>query len=233
MVILLVNTTNLTATVNATYYAVFAKQEGVASTDYSKITRMEALTDNSYVFAYDYNGGTQIVMQNEAKTGTQLNGANLSLTDSKYSNPEAKYIWQINKVVEEEQTYYTIYNAAVNKYVKGNSTGLTLADEPFNFIVAYDGTNNCFRFQSSTATTYYLHGYVSGSSYDFRSSTSGKGASYHVNLYKNESTTSFSVCSLLEFSFFAKGFNNFFANFLIVLYFLNLPIFQLYFSCLI
>ena len=188
----LVNTTNLTATTNATYYAVFATQEGVASTDYSKITSIDALTDNIYVFAYDYNGGTQIVMQNETNSTTKLKGYDLSLTDSKYNNPEAKYIWQINKVVEEEQTYYTIYNAAVNKYVKGNSTGLTLADEPFNFIVAYDGTNNCFRFQSSTATTYYLHGYVSGSSYDFRSSTSGKGASYHVNLYKNESTTSFS-----------------------------------------
>lgn len=158
---------------------------------YTKITSLADLTDGDYVFAYDYNGGTQIVMKNTSSTTNKLDGVALSLTDGKYSDPGAAHVWTFSKVVNGENTYYTVYNSSVKKYAKANSTGLSLDDAAYNYVVTWDGTNNCFRINSSAATTYYLCGYVNGTTYQFQSTTSGSGAKYHVHLYKKDAGSTY------------------------------------------
>lgn len=178
------------ASANVTYYAVFAKAGVGASTSYAAIT--SGLESNNYVIAYSYNGGTQIVLKNtadNANASTMLEGYNLSLSSSKYSNPDAAYIWALQK--QADGSYY-IYNSTVSKYVNATTSALTLSTTPTKFTISYDGTNSRWTIQLKDNTSYYMHGYVSGSNYDFRVSTSGSGAKYRVYLYKNESTTTYS-----------------------------------------
>ncbi|MGM9809923.1 MAG: InlB B-repeat-containing protein [Paludibacteraceae bacterium] len=157
-------------------------------TVFSKITAIEDVTSGNYVFAYDYNSGTQIAMKNALNGTDKLVGEALSLTDGTYTDPAGEFVWAINKVVDGTNTYYTLYNAVVEKYVQADANGLSLVDSPYNYVVTWDATNNCFRFKSSTAETYYLCDYVSGSTYYFQSTTSGNGAKYHVHLYKSNVT---------------------------------------------
>ena len=178
-----------TLTANKTYYAVFATAEGTPSTDYAKITNINDLADGNYVIAYSYDGGTQVVLKNTTKNTTQMNGTNLSLSSGIYANPDAAYIWQLTK--QADGSYY-IYNSSVSKYLSATTSALQLSDNPTKYNISYDSSNSRWTIVLKDNSTYYMHGYVSGSSYDFRVSTSGSGNKYRVYLYKNTSTLNYS-----------------------------------------
>lgn len=178
-------------TAAATYYAVFATSAGELSNSYAAIT--SGLETANYVIAYSYNGGTQIVLKNTADNSSpsdKLEGYYLSLSDSKYSNPGASYIWELQ--AQPDGSYY-IYNANVEKYVNATTSTLTLSSTPTKFTISYDGTNSRWTIQIKDNTSYYIHGYVSGSDYDFRVSTSGSGYKYRIYLYKQESNITYSA----------------------------------------
>ena len=176
-------------TANKTYYAVFASAEGEMTTDYQKITNINNLTDGNYVVAYSYDNGTQVVLKNTTKNTTQMNGTNLSLSSGIYANPDAAYIWQLT--AQSDGSYY-IYNSAANKYLSATTTALQLSDNPTKYNISYDSSNSRWTIVLKDNSTYYMHGYVNGSSYDFRVSTSGGGNKYRIYLYKNTSTVTYS-----------------------------------------
>ena len=178
-----------TLTANKTYYAVFATAEGTPSTDYEKITDINDLADGNYVIAYSYDGGTQVVLKNTTKNATQMDGTNLSLSSGIYANPEAAYIWQLT--AQSDGSYY-IYNSTANKYLSATTSALQLSDSPTKYNISYDSSNSRWTVVLKDNSTYYMHGYVSGSSYDFRVSTSGSGNKYRVYFYKNTSTVTYS-----------------------------------------
>lgn len=178
-----------TLTANKTYYAVFATAEGTPSTDYAKITNVNDLTDGNYVIAYSYDGGTQVVLKNTTKNTTQMNGTNLSLSSGIYANPDAAYIWQLTK--QADNSYY-IHNSSASKYLSATTSALQLSDNPTKYNISYDSSNSRWTVVLKDNSTYYMHGYVSGSSYDFRVSTSGSGNKYRIYLYKNTSTVTYS-----------------------------------------
>ena len=170
-----------------TLNAVWAESVVTPSTTYSKITSESDLTEGNYVFAYQYNSGDQIVLKNTADNSSptdKLEGVKLTLSDNKYSNPDAAYIWYI---AGNSTDGYTLYNDAVKKYVNATTSAATLSNTGTKFNLAYSSSRWTAALKSSS--TYYLHGYVSGSNYDFRVSTSGSGANYKVYLYKQETTT--------------------------------------------
>lgn len=178
-------------TAAATYYAVFATSAGELSNSYAAIT--SGLETANYVIAYSYTGGTQIVLKNAADNSSpsdKLEGYNLSLTASKYSNPGASYIWELQ--AQPDGSYY-IYNADAKKYVNATIAALTLSTTPTKFTISYDGTNSRWTIQIKDNSTYYVHGYVNSSAYDFRVSTSGSGSKYRIYLYKQESNITYSA----------------------------------------
>lgn len=178
-------------TAAATYYAVFATSAGELLNSYAAIT--SGLETANYVIAYSYNGGTQIVLKNAADNSSpsdKLKGYNLSLTASKYSNPGASYIWELQ--AQPDGSYY-IYNADAKKYVNATIAALTLSTTPTKFTISYDGTNSRWTIQIKDNSTYYVHGYVNSSAYDFRVSTSGSGSKYRIYLYKQESNITYSA----------------------------------------
>ena len=178
-----------TLTANKTYYAVFATAEGTPSTDYAKITNINDLADGNYVIAYSYDGGIQVVLKNTIKNTTQMNGTNLSLSSGIYANPADDYIWQLTK--QADGSYY-IYNSSASKYLSATTSTLQLSDNPTKYNISYDSSNSRWTIVLKDQSTYYMHGYVSGSSYDFRVSTSGSGNKYRIYLYKNTSTVTYS-----------------------------------------
>ena len=175
----------------ATYYAVFATSSGTPSTSYAAIT--SGLASGNYVIAYEYNNnGTRIVLQNAndgSSPTTRLEGYALSLTNSKYSNPDAAYIWQLQ--AQNDGSYY-IYNLAAGQYVNATTSALQLSSTPTKFTITYDGTNSRWTIVIQNNTSYYMHGYT-GSYTDFRISTSGSDSKYRIYLYKNEGTQTFSA----------------------------------------
>lgn len=174
---------------NKTFYAVFATAEGVSSTDYTKITSDDDLTSGDYVIAYSYNGGTQIVLKNEEKDSEQMKADALSPSNNVYANPNSAYIWHLEK---QSDGTYTCYNSAAEKNLYATTSGLQLLGTATKYKIAYDATNSRWTIKLNSSTNYYVHGYVSGSTYDFRVSTSGAGEKYRVYLYKNTSTVNYS-----------------------------------------
>ena len=174
---------------NETYYAVFAKLTGTPSNDYNKITNINDLTDGEYVIAYSYDGGTQVVLKNTTKDAKYMNASALAPSSNKYTSPSAEYIWQLQK--QDDGSYY-MYNSSVNKFLYATTSALQLSDNPTKYNISYDNTYSHWKIKLSDNASYYMHGYVSGSSYDFRVSTSGSGNKYRVYLYKNASTAVYS-----------------------------------------
>ena len=174
---------------NKTYYAVFAKLTGTPSNDYNKITDINDLTDGEYVIAYSYDGGTQVVLKNTTKDAKYMNASALAPSSNKYTSPSAEYIWQLQK--QDDGSYY-MYNSSVNKFLYATTSALQLSDNPTKYNISYDNTYTHWKIKLSDNASYYMHGYVSGSSYDFRVSTSGSGNKYRVYLYKNASTAVYS-----------------------------------------
>ena len=174
---------------NKTYYAVFAKLTGTPSNDYNKITDINDLTDGEYVIAYSYNGGTQVVLKNTTKDAKYMNASALAPSSNKYTSPSAEYIWQLQK--QDDGSYY-MYNSSVNKFLYATTSALQLSDNPTKYNISYDNTYTHWKIKLSDNASYYMHGYVSGSSYDFCVSTSGSGNKYRVYLYKNASTAVYS-----------------------------------------
>lgn len=174
---------------NKTYHAVFATLTGTPSNDYNKITDINDLTDGEYVIAYSYNGGTQVVLKNTTKDAKYMNASALAPSSNKYTSPSAEYIWQLQK--QDDGSYY-MYNSSVNKFLYATTSALQLSDNPTKYTISYDNTYSHWKIKLSNNTSYYMHGYVSGSSYDFRVSTSGSGNNYRVYLYKNASTAVYS-----------------------------------------
>lgn len=181
--------THTSVTGDKTFYAVFASAEGVSSTNYTKITSDDDLTSGDYVIAYSYNGGTQIVLKNAEKDSKQMKADALSLSGNVYANPSGAYIWHL-----EEQTggTYTIYNSTVEKNLYATTSELQLLGTATKYQIAYDDTNSRWTIKLNSSPNYYVHGYVSGTTYDFRVSTSGAGEKYRVYLYKNTSTVTYS-----------------------------------------
>ena len=174
---------------NETYYAVFAKLTGTPSNDYNKITNINDLTDGEYVITYSYDGGTQVVLKNTTKDAKYMNASALAPSSNKYTSPSAEYIWQLQK--QDDGSYY-MYNSSVNKFLYATTSALQLSDNPTKYNISYDNTYSHWKIKLSDNASYYMHGYVSGSSYDFRVSTSGSGNKYRVYLYKNASTAVYS-----------------------------------------
>ena len=177
-----------TLTVNKTYYAVFATAEGVASTDYTKITDINNLTDGNYVIAYGYNTTTpSIILKATTKDETTLVATSASPSSNKYQNPAAENIWTIKK----SGTTYTLYNETTSKYVQANTTpALLLADaNPTNFNIEY--STDHWKIKINGNTSYQLVGYTNASGNYFQTK-SGASASYKIQLYKNTSTVSYS-----------------------------------------
>ena len=174
---------------NDTYYAVFATLTGTPSNDYNKITNINDLTDGEYVIAYSYDGGTQVVLKNTTKDAKYMNASALAPSSNKYTSPSAEYIWQLQK--QDDGSYY-MYNSSVNKFLYATTSALQLSDNPTKYNISYDNTYSHWKIKLSDNASYYMHGYVSGSSYDFRVSTSGSGNKYRVYLYKNASTAVYS-----------------------------------------
>ena len=178
-----------TLTANKTYYAVFATAEGVASTDYEKITDINNLTDGNYVIAYGYNTTTPSIILKAATTKdeTTLVATSASPSSNKYQNPAAENIWTIKK----SGTTYTLYNETTSKYVQANTTpALLLADaNPTNFNIEY--SNDHWKIKINGNTSYQLVGYTNASGNYFQTK-SGASASYKIQLYKNTSTVSYS-----------------------------------------
>ncbi len=176
-------------TSDKTFYAVFATAEGVSSTDYTKITSDDDLTSGDYVIAYSYNGGTQIVLKNEEKDSKQMKADALSPSNNVYANPNSAYIWHLEK---QSDGTYTCYNSAAEKNLYATTSELQLLGTATKYKIAYDATNSRWTIKLNSSTNYYVHGYVSGSTYDFRVSTSGADEKYRVYLYKNTSTVNYS-----------------------------------------
>ena len=174
---------------NKTYYAVFATVTGTPSNDYNKITDINDLTDGEYVIAYSYDGGTQIVLDNTTKDATKMNASALAPSSNKYTSPNTEYIWQLQK--QDDGSYY-MYNSSVNKFLYATTSALQLSDNPTKYTISYDNNYSHWKIKLSNDASYYMHGYVSGSTYDFRVSTSGSGNKYRVYLYKNASTAVYS-----------------------------------------
>ena len=171
-----------------TFYAVFATAEGVASTDYTKITDINNLTDGNYVIAYGYNTTTpSIILKATTKDETTLVATSASPSSNKYQNPAAENIWTIKK----SGTTYTLYNETTSKYVQANTTpALLLADaNPTNFNIEY--STDHWKIKINGNTSYQLVGYTNASGNYFQTK-SGVSASYKVQLYKNTSTVSYS-----------------------------------------
>ena len=176
-----------TLTTNATYYAVFADVEGVASTDYEKITDASDLTDGKYVIAYGYNTTTpSIILEATTKDATTLVATSASPSSNKYQNPAAENIWTIKK----NGTTYTLYNETTSKYVQANTTpALLLSDaNPTNFVI--ESLDSYWKIKISDYTSYQLVGYTNSSGNYFQTK-SGVSASYKIQLYKNTSTQRF------------------------------------------
>ena len=177
-----------TLTVNKTYYAVFATAEGVASTDYTKITDINNLTDGNYVIAYGYNTTTpSIILKATTNDETTLVATSASPSSNKYQNPAAENIWTIKK----NGTTYTLYNETTSKYVQANTTpALLLADaNPTNFNIEY--STDHWKIKINGNTSYQLVGYTNASGNYFQTKSSASG-SYKIQLYKNTSTVSYS-----------------------------------------
>ena len=171
-----------------TFYAVFATAEGVASTDYTKITDINNLTDGNYVIAYGYNTTTpSIILKATTKDETTLVATSASPSSNKYQNPAAENIWTIKK----SGTTYTLYNETTSKYVQANTTpALLLADaNPTNFNIEY--STDHWKIKINGNTSYQLVGYTNASGNYFQTK-SGVSASYKIQLYKNTSTVSYS-----------------------------------------
>ena len=180
-------TVTLTAD-QTTFYAVFATAEGVASTDYTKITNINNLTDGKYVIAYGYNTTSpSIILKATTKDETTLVATSASPSSDKYQNPAAENIWSIKK----NGTTYTLYNDATSKYVQANTTpALLLADaNPTNFNIEY--STDHWKIKINGNTSYQLVGYTNASGNYFQTK-SGVSASYKIQLYKNTSTVSYS-----------------------------------------
>ncbi len=176
-----------TLTTNATYYAVFADVEGVASTDYEKITDASDLTDGKYVIAYGYNTTTpSIILEATTKDATTLVATSASPSSNKYQNPAAENIWTIKK----NGTTYTLYNETTSKYVQANTTpALLLSDaNPTNFVI--ESLDSYWKIKISDYTSYQLVGYTNSSGNYFQTK-SGVSANYKIQLYKNTSTQRF------------------------------------------
>ena len=176
-----------TLTTNATYYAVFADVEDVASTDYEKITDASDLTDGKYVIAYGYNTTTpSIILEATTINATTLVATSSSPSSNKYQNPAAKNIWTIKK----DGTSYTLYNEATKKYIQATTTpALLLSDaNPTNFVI--ESSDSYWKIKISDYTSYQLVGYTNSSGNYFQTK-SGVSASYKIQLYKNTSTQRF------------------------------------------
>ena len=118
-----------------------------------------------------------------------MNASALAPSSNKYTSPSAEYIWQLQK--QDDGSYY-MYNSSVNKFLYATTSALQLSDNPTKYNISYDNTYSHWKIKLSDNASYYMHGYVSGSSYDFRVSTSGSGNKYRVYLYKNASTAVYS-----------------------------------------
>lgn len=179
----------VTLAATQTFYAVFATEGGVPSTDYNQITSIEDLTDGNYVIAYGYNTTSPtIILKAETKDETTLVATSAGPTDNKYTDPAASNIWEIKKT----NTTYTLYNAATSKYIQATNTpSLKLADaDPTEFQISY--STDHWKIKLNTANTYQLVGYTNASGNYFQTKGSPSN-SYKIQLYKSASTVVYSA----------------------------------------
>ena len=100
-----------TAYSNATYYAVFADKESLGSGGDYELYDGD-LTEGDYVIYY---GGKAM---KASVSSSRFDYTGVAPTNHTISNPDADIVWHI----APSSTYWTIYNASVQKYAAGNGT---------------------------------------------------------------------------------------------------------------
>jgi len=138
---------NITA--NTTFTAVYGIVTEDASDVYTEITSADALKTGDYLIVADYSSSLHEAMAN-AVSSSHMNESSVTITDGKITTTNTTIRWHITKTGDN----YTIYNAAVSKYLALSTTSPLLETSAHNFVAAYSA--GAWTFESTTVSGYQL-----------------------------------------------------------------------------
>ena len=136
-------------TANTTFTAVYGIVTEDASDVYTEITSADALKTGDYLIVADYSSSLHEAMAN-AVSSSHMNESSVTITDGKITTTNTAIRWHITKTGDN----YTIYNAAVSKYLALSTTSPLLETSAHNFVAAYSA--GAWTFESTTVSGYQL-----------------------------------------------------------------------------